>query len=122
MREEAAALPQLDPVVQDEFIDVLCAEFDAIDSILTADLEPVIRPEIFQSLIFLVRLLQFDLGFRGAWTAKAKGASNRLVSTLFRLALVSKQTLRFPILLNNPVAKDPWFWKTRRPCSISFDC
>jgi len=92
IREEAALLPQLDPVVQDEFIDVLSSKFDAINSTLEADRETDIGTEtsyLSQSLIFLARLLQFDLGFRGAWTAKTKGASNQLIFILFRLALVS---------------------------------
>lgn len=92
MREEATLLPQLEPAVQDELIAVLCSKFDTLESSLTTrDSEPGIRavmPQVFQSVIFLARLLQFDLGFHSAWTPKTKETSIKLVSTLFRLALV----------------------------------
>lgn len=89
MREQAALLPQLDPMVQDEFIDAICVKFNAIESILTSDGWGLETSQVSRSLIFLARLLQFNLGFRGAWTAKAKSVSDQLVSALFRLALVS---------------------------------
>jgi len=125
MREEAALLPQLESAVQDEFVDVLSAKFDAIKSTLEADRETDIGIEtshISQSLIFLVRLLQFDLGFQGAWNAKTRGASNHLVSILFRLALVSAvhSTARDIHFLAR--CTDPWFRKAYRSCSISSHC
>ena len=91
---ETALLPQLESEVQDEFIDAICAQFDVIHSTLVADGDQSdIATKASQSsdtVIFLARLLQYDLGFPGGWTAKTKGASNPLVSTLFRLALVSR--------------------------------
>jgi mediator of RNA polymerase II transcription subunit 12 len=122
MREEAALLPQLESTVQDEFIDVLSAKFDAIKSALEADREADIGTEtshISQSLIFLARLLQFDLGFQGAWTSKTKGASNHLISILFRLALVSAaHSTDYDIYLLARCT-DPWFRKAHRSCNIS---
>ena len=92
IREEAAMLPQLEAVVQDKFIDAICTKFNAIHSTLAADSgkteTEIETSQLSQALVFLARLLQFDLGFRGVWTAKTKEASNQLVSTLFRLALV----------------------------------
>lgn len=92
MREEATVLPQLEPTVQDELIEVLCSKFDVLESsFTTSDTESehkAVMPPGSQSVIFLARLLQFDLGFQSAWTSKTRETSNNLVATLFRLALV----------------------------------
>lgn len=92
MREEATSLPQLESVVQDEVIDVLCAKFDTLESCMTSGgTEPHTGAQTtrdFQNVIFLARLLQFDLGFQSAWTSKTREVSIQLVSTLFRLAIV----------------------------------
>lgn len=88
MQEEAISLPQVKPSTQDDFIAVVCALFAGIETMLAVD-EVFETAGISESLIFLLRLLQFDLGLTGVWTPKTKELSGKLVSTLFKLSTVS---------------------------------
>lgn len=89
-RKEGALVLYLDPVVQDDFVAIL---HNKLSEIITT-LEPSASAQIDQSaqisqqIILLVRLLQFDLGFRGAWTPKMKDLSGGFIRNLFHLALV----------------------------------
>ena len=89
---EASLLPLLEPATQDKFFNALCKKFGDIESILstneTDSLDKSAHSTVTQAVIFLARLLQFNLGFRGAWTAEAKAASSELTSTIFKLAVV----------------------------------
>lgn len=100
LREETSLLPQLEPGVQDEFFTALTANFELLESLLSAynmDSSEDDRPsQITRCAIFLARLLQFNLGFRGAWTEKTRVLSTNLSSTIFRLALV-RRLIRFDI-------------------------
>ena len=89
LREETSLLPTLEPDTQHEFFDALCTQFVTVETLLgERDAADDRLHQITQSAILLARLLQFDLGFRGAWTSRAKEASTGLSATLFRLALV----------------------------------
>lgn len=88
IRAEANALPQLEVNVQDEFIVALWSKLDALETAATAS-DGIQAPTISESIIFLARLLQFDLGLPGAWTAKAKDISGKMVLTVFKLTVVS---------------------------------
>ncbi|KAF8876501.1 hypothetical protein BD779DRAFT_1560397 [Infundibulicybe gibba] len=89
LREDLASLPILDPSIQDEFFNALCIKFTGTEA-LSINLEDNETDycQITQGIIFLARLLQFDLGLQGAWTSKTKEASSGLSSSIFKLALL----------------------------------
>lgn len=93
-RKEGPLLLNLDPLVQDDFVVILHDKLSEIKVTLesnpsaqVADRE-VQSAQISQQVVLLVRLLQFDLGFRGAWTPKLKDLSTTFIKNLFHLALV----------------------------------
>jgi mediator of RNA polymerase II transcription subunit 12 len=89
-RKEGTLFLNLDPLVQDDFVAILHDKLSEIIATLksnassTIDLSVQISPPI----VLLVRLLQFDLGFRGAWTPKMKDLGGAFIRNLFDLALV----------------------------------
>lgn len=95
-RQEAeVSVRQLKASVQDEFIDVFYAIMLGIEAAQISDEELIIS----ESLIFLLRLFQFNLGCSGVWTANTKALSSKLVSTLFNLAIVS-----IPLIHHNDIS------------------
>lgn len=86
-------LPELIQSVQDEFVSALFAKFADVSEILSScseeNLAQVNISEATNTAIFLARLLQFNLGFPGAWTNHTKALSSQLFPTLIRLILVS---------------------------------
>jgi mediator of RNA polymerase II transcription subunit 12, fungi type len=89
LRAEHSLLPSLESVIQDQFFNVIFSRFSELESILSAGPSNAsTQPEVTQAVIFLGRLLQFDLGFRGAWTTTAKAISCELSSTILKLTMV----------------------------------
>lgn len=95
-RKEAPLLLNLDPAIQDDFVAILHDKLSSIKATLVKSSAsaqvPVISGEdpstvISQQVVLLVRLLQFNLGFRGAWTQKLKDLSSSFITNLFDLAL-----------------------------------
>ncbi|KAF9453917.1 hypothetical protein P691DRAFT_798859 [Macrolepiota fuliginosa MF-IS2] len=92
-RKEGPLLLNLDPAVQDDFVAILYDKLSTIKATLesSAPAQAAGREDlsstISQQVVLLVRLLQFDLGFRGAWTPKLKDLSAPFISNLFYLAL-----------------------------------
>lgn len=84
-QEVEVSARQLKDSVQDDFIEAFYTILLGIEAAQASDEELMIS----ESLIFLLRLLQFDLGCSDVWTAKTKALSGKLVSTLFNLAIVS---------------------------------
>ena len=96
-KEEGPLLLNLDSAVQDDFVVILRDKLSVIRATLTESNGSIQVPTsssedlsttISQQVVLLVRLLQFDLGFRGAWTPKLKDLSSELTNDLFHLALV----------------------------------
>jgi mediator of RNA polymerase II transcription subunit 12 len=93
LRAEVSLLPPLECRIQEEFFEAISNKFKDIESLLVSgegDSMTRGRSEIAHTTIFLSRLLQFDLGFRGAWTPVTKSASANLSSTIFHLAVVCR--------------------------------
>ena len=85
-------LPELAPAVQDEFASALFAKFSDLSDILSSCNESSSELSISEATntaIFLARLLQFNLGFPGAWTNHTKAMSTPFFPKLTRLILVS---------------------------------
>lgn len=93
-RKEGPLLLNLDPMVQDEFVTIIHDKLSTIKVTLesstpiqaTTGEDP--SATVSQQVVLLVRLLQFDLGFRGAWIPKLKDLSGALINSLLQLALV----------------------------------
>lgn len=120
IHEEASLLPQLESVVQNEFINVLCTQFEALENALNIDGEGEAF-HVSEGLIFLARLLQFNLGFPGAWTNQVKEVSSKLLATLFRLAVVSR-FVPTPLYFLTVNRTDLRIRRTNRSRSIPTDC
>lgn len=92
IKDDAEILPQLDVTVQNEFIGIFRETLDDIESIVAPSSRTELEAEKIEvslNLTFLLRLLHFNLGLRGAWTAQLKSDCGKLASTLLRLAVVS---------------------------------
>jgi mediator of RNA polymerase II transcription subunit 12 len=96
-RKEGPLLLNLDPTTQDDFVTIVHDKLSTIKATLVersasatqvASGEEDLSTTISQQVVLLVRLLQFDLGFRGAWTPKLKDLSSSFINNLFHLSLV----------------------------------
>ncbi|PCH43895.1 hypothetical protein WOLCODRAFT_138657 [Wolfiporia cocos MD-104 SS10] len=103
-RSDGSLPPLLQPI-QDQFITALDFRFAEVVSGRTGELDDSQARELSHSAIFLARLLQFNLGFPGAWTSQTKAVSERLCKTLTELALIHGEgeeldAVAFPLLLD----------------------
>jgi mediator of RNA polymerase II transcription subunit 12 len=94
-RDDPTALPVVDAVAQDSFIEALATKIQAFEAVLaqpapvpTSDVAP---DQATQGAILMARLLQFNMAFRGVWTARARSLSEDLCKSVFNLALVSSK-------------------------------
>ncbi|KAI0293333.1 hypothetical protein B0F90DRAFT_1763644 [Multifurca ochricompacta] len=88
-RDDQTALPVVDPVAQDSFIEALASKIQAFEILLTqptpkSDVPP---DQATQGAVLMARLLQFNMAFRGVWTPKARSLSENLCKSTFNLAL-----------------------------------
>jgi mediator of RNA polymerase II transcription subunit 12, fungi type len=92
LRQEASMLPPLESRIQEEFFTAICGKFKDIESLFSSDngisSAGYDLTQITHAVIFLSRLLQFYLGFRGSWSPAQKTAASNLSLTIFRLATV----------------------------------
>lgn len=100
-REETLDICQLDPSIQNEFINVVNAKMSELEAALAAyhsDPNAAVDSSLLASgITFLCRLLHFNLGLRGAWTTSTRMQTTSLVPVLSRIAMVrsSDYDLRF---------------------------
>jgi mediator of RNA polymerase II transcription subunit 12, fungi type len=89
-RDDQTALPVVDQVAQDGFIDALSSKIQAFETLLARpNLELSIPPDqATQGAVLMARLLQFNMAFRVVWTPKARSLSENLCKSVFNLALV----------------------------------
>ena len=78
---------QLDVNCQERLGKGICETLSAVESML-ASTGGEASKRLAQSILFVARLLQFNLGFGGTWTTTIREQYEILSSTLFRLALV----------------------------------
>lgn len=84
-QQSEVSVRQLKASVQDDFIEAIYVILHNIE--ITESSEEIMGTS--DSLVFLLRLLQFDLGCSNIWTLKTKEISGKLVPTLYNLATVS---------------------------------
>jgi hypothetical protein len=80
-------LPVIASHIQDDLVKVL--HLALISSVNVADANPSIEESVTERVIFLARLLQFDLGLRHIWTPTTCSLMSSLCAYLFRLVVVS---------------------------------
>ncbi|KAI9448864.1 hypothetical protein BJY52DRAFT_1309908 [Lactarius psammicola] len=88
-RDDQTALPVVDSLAQDSFIDALASKIRAFETLL-AQLTPttdVPSAQATQGAVLMARLLQFNMAFRGVWTPKARSLGEGLCKSVFNLAL-----------------------------------
>ncbi|KAL6308224.1 hypothetical protein BKA93DRAFT_726196 [Sparassis latifolia] len=99
----------LTPVVQEDLALVLKGKLEEIKNIITAGIGNLSKEaDLSQAshfAIFLARLLQFNLRFRGDWSPQMKTINEELCSILSRLSLLhtagsTLDLLAFPLLLD----------------------
>ncbi|KAF8909882.1 hypothetical protein CPB85DRAFT_1435527 [Mucidula mucida] len=104
LRQDPSQLPSLNPEIQDAFFSTLCAKFNKVDA-ESKELDDSRRESFTRRVILLARLLQFDLGFDGAWTPSTTSQCRGLSQALYRLALFHASgsnfdSIVFPLLLD----------------------
>ncbi|RDB24995.1 Mediator of RNA polymerase II transcription subunit 12 [Hypsizygus marmoreus] len=85
LREKPGTLPILEHAIQDDLLDILYSKIVSLESSTTETATP---PHLMTSkeIVLLLRLLQFELGFRSTWTSKTKEINDKLACSLFKLA------------------------------------
>jgi mediator of RNA polymerase II transcription subunit 12 len=113
-RDDQTALPVVDSLAQDSFIDALAGKIRAFETLLAQPMptSDVPSTQATQGAVLMARLLQFNMAFRGVWTPKARSLGEGLCKSVFNLALVSSYLQRRagPSRLNKCLG--PW---RRRP-------
>jgi mediator of RNA polymerase II transcription subunit 12 len=88
LREEEAAL-NLDIPTQERLAKTILESFQLADVMFCKATEQPLRI-LTQAVIFLARLLQFDLGFSGIWTTQFRDTCEKVAPVLFGLVMVRK--------------------------------
>ena len=111
-RDEALDICQLDPSIQKEFINAVSAKMSELEAALAAhhsDPQSAVDDlPLAGSIVFLCRVLHFDLGLRGAWTTSTRTQTTDLVPVLSRIAMVCSSELCFISLM--PLSIALWLW------------
>jgi mediator of RNA polymerase II transcription subunit 12, fungi type len=93
LREKGDIAPALDPETQNIFLPAICTRLEKVEAILdgrSSEISTIAERSAFTPcVVFLARLLQFNLGFSGVWTATTKEIIPRLSGTVLSLLLVS---------------------------------
>ncbi|KIK91304.1 hypothetical protein PAXRUDRAFT_830959 [Paxillus rubicundulus Ve08.2h10] len=95
---------QLDPISQERLGKAICETLCAVQPMFAAGGASV-PSRLTQSVIFLARLLQFNLGFSGPWTTTFREQYETVSLVLFRLALTHASgsyldEVAFPLLID----------------------
>lgn len=109
-RHSSSPLPFLDESIQDRFITTLLRKLSALEEALSNQIQHIKEKDIVQvplrdPVLFLARLLQFDLGFPGAWTQGMKDVGDQVIDIVLRLALLHgggpmTDPVAFPLILD----------------------
>lgn len=119
-------LPYLDEDLQNTFIPRIVMQMESLYHVRTehAKVDGERREQPKSSLtgpiIFLARLLQFDLGFPGAWTAVMRSSGQRLLEVVFRLSLVSYISLH--IICHRLIYSDSFTVVNWKPIPLFSHC
>ncbi|GLB37302.1 putative transcription mediator complex subunit Med12 [Lyophyllum shimeji] len=118
LRQETAPLPEIEGSIQEAFVEALSSKLVSMEHTATSNSIPRRDVEVVQELALVLRLLQFELGFRSVWSPRTKEATEQMASTLFRLTMVygasvSPCPMIYPLMIDtlyyiyDEIANDP---------------
>lgn len=90
--EDSQTLPAVDLSVQNKFIGAFMPIFAQVSA---TTLSRPTSPETLDTMLFLTRLLQFNLGLPDAWTIQMQTHGLELSTTVFKLIVVSDSSRYF---------------------------
>lgn len=101
-RHSSTPLPSLDQEIQDFLVANLSTKLSALEALIRNRIQDDkerhrVSALLTDAVLFLARLLQFDLGFPGAWTKAMKDAASRFTETMLRLAITHGGPLTNPV-------------------------
>ncbi|KAF8070344.1 hypothetical protein FPV67DRAFT_1413891 [Lyophyllum atratum] len=89
LRRGTAPPPVIEASNQEGFIEALSSKLMSMEPLATSDgALDTGGSGLAQEIILILRLLQFELGFRSVWSSKTKEATHQVASSLFRLSMV----------------------------------
>lgn len=92
LRQETILPAVLETSAQEDFMEALLAKLILTESSVILDNVSDIDEILMQDMILFLRLLQFEMGFRGTWTVKLKESTETVVSSLFKILVCSDQS------------------------------
>ncbi|KAG6862353.1 hypothetical protein C0995_016051 [Termitomyces sp. Mi166 len=103
LREDTAPYPIL-VSAQEDFMEALLSKLVLMESSIISNNTSDIDEVLTQDMILFLRLLQFEMGFRGAWTTKLRETAERVVSSLFKILLhistINPTSVLHPLMLD----------------------
>ncbi|KAF5386158.1 hypothetical protein D9615_002361 [Tricholomella constricta] len=110
LREKSVLLPLVETSIQDEFIEALSSKLASMEEFATSNNgSETLEANLAQEMVLILRLLQFELGFRTIWSSKMKEATDKVVSSLFRLAMAYGTSVN-PNLVIYPLMVDTLYY------------
>ncbi|KAG5646822.1 hypothetical protein DXG03_002199 [Asterophora parasitica] len=106
LREGPEPLPLVDTSIQDDFADALASKIHSMEHFATSNYAPeMVGGEESEYMVLILRLMQFELGFRTVWSSKMKEATEKAVSSLFRIAVacgasIDTNLIIYPLLID----------------------
>ncbi|KAG6920074.1 hypothetical protein DXG01_010142 [Tephrocybe rancida] len=105
LRENMTPLLSLEISVQDQFIEALLSKLVLFESlVISTTNSDTDDSDLTQDIVLFLRLLQFEMGFRGTWTSRMKDATDRVVSCLFRITVhlttFNPTSILYPLILD----------------------
>ncbi|KAH7905552.1 hypothetical protein BJ138DRAFT_1072652 [Hygrophoropsis aurantiaca] len=131
---------EIDIITQEKMIGVILDNFTLADTLLSshaeATLDPSLgsldntplnpRPQLTQAVIFLARLLQFELGLSGIWTDVFRSKCNHIAPMLFKLVLLHASgpcfdLVAYPLLIDTLMYIIDELSTHHKPATLVFD-
>ncbi|KAG6886295.1 hypothetical protein C0993_006705 [Termitomyces sp. T159_Od127] len=102
LREETTLPAVLETSSQEDLMEALLAKLNLMESLIISDSISDIDETLMQDMILFLRLLQFEMGFRGTWTAKLKESTDTIVSSLFKVLIstINPTSILCPLILD----------------------
>lgn len=88
IRDNGQLLPELDSSVQERFLEAWITAFNPAASSIISRTAVTPADDCAGIVIFMTRLLHFDLGIPGAWTKQLQQYGHAMCSSLFDLSIV----------------------------------
>ncbi|KAH7922771.1 hypothetical protein BV22DRAFT_1094076 [Leucogyrophana mollusca] len=133
LREETSNCSlELDLPTQERLIAVICDNFGVAETMLSAHVESPHMTQkdtllqLTQAVVFLARLLQFELGFSGIWTENFRISCSALAPVLFRLILLHASgpcfdLIAYPLLIDTLLYTIDELSTSHKPIAPTFD-